>query len=103
MHATEKYGDNTITHIPYNDRSYGTATGKGKIKILMLECIPYLVASLSPAHCSKYYDGKLTDGKAMIRLASLDKEQRQIGGFLHKGLPVTLGGCQVQLDQTKKS
>ena len=24
VHATVKYGDNTITHIPYNDRSYGT-------------------------------------------------------------------------------
>ena len=46
---------------------------------------------------SKYFDGRLGDGKGSIRLVGFDsKKQEQLSKMFEKGQPVTLEDCQLK-------
>ena len=61
-----------------------------------------LVASLSPVKPSRYFDGELTDGNAVIRLVGFDDNKRQeLQLFCDQKTPVTLRNCLVQHNKFK--
>ena len=61
-----------------------------------------MIATLSPLKPSRYFDGELTDGNAVIRLVGFDKAQQQhLLSYCEKEVPITLTNCQVQYNRSK--
>ena len=53
---------------------------------------------------SRYFDGELTDGDAIIRVVGFDKAKRQeLKSFCDYGVPVTLRNCLIQQNKYKQS
>ena len=61
-----------------------------------------MLASLSPIKPTRYFDGELTDGNAVIRVVGFDKAQQQhLLTYCEQEVPITLSNCQVQYNRSK--
>ena len=57
---------------------------------------------MSPVRPSKFFDGELTDGQAIIRLVGFERSKRQLlQSFIDSKAPVTLRNCQIQHNKYK--
>ena len=61
-----------------------------------------MIASVSPLKPSKYFDGELTDGDAIIRFVGFQKEQRErLHAFCEEKKPIAIKNCQVKWSKFK--